>query len=153
MNKGTSAHDLRIGNWSSIMDWLVGTTKQLPQVWPPELPPEETKDFWFTASRFEMQTRKEISARMRLMFHGQEMGDLLPLECWFFRRRIEWAAQIALAAVQKCVPPEGTAEETLEHLLIESWEKDGCISMWNHAERDGRPHPENLDGLSPLASQ
>lgn len=153
MNEGRSAHDVRMGNWRNIMDWLVSTAKQLPEIWPQELPPEETSDFWFTACRFEMLTRKEISARMRLMFHGQEMGEVLPLESWFFRRRIEWASQIVLAAVQKDLPPEGTAEDTLEHLLIESWEKDGCVGMWYHAERDGRPHPENPDGLSPLGPQ
>lgn len=150
MNESTSVGDERMGNWKNIMDWLVDTIQQLPQVWPPELPPEETKDFWFTACRFEMQTRKEISARIRLMFHGEEMGEVRPLESWFFRRRMEWASQVVLAAVQKHLPPGRTAEETLEHLLIESWEKDGCVSMWYHAERGGQPHPENPDGLTPL---
>lgn len=150
MNERTNGGDERMGNWANIMDWLVSTAQQLPQVWPPELPPEEAKDFWFIACRFEMQTRKEVSARIRLMFHGEEMGEVRPLESWFFRRRMEWAGQVVLAAVQKNLLPGQTAEETLEHLLVGSWEKDGCVGMWYHAERDGRPHPENPDGLTPL---
>jgi hypothetical protein len=140
--------DLRLQNWRSITDWLVSTEQQLPQVWPSELPPEGTKDFWFTVCRFEMLTRQEVSSRLRVMIRGEEMGDVRGLESWFFRRRIEWAGQVALAAIQKKIPPGDTAEDALLHLLIESWEKEGCIGLWYHAEREG--HPGSPDGLSPL---
>jgi hypothetical protein len=29
--------------------------------------------------------------------------------------------------------------EVLEWLLIRSWESDGCVALWNHAERGGMP--------------
>jgi hypothetical protein len=38
----------------------------------------------------------------------------------------------------------------LEWALVKTWETDGCIGLWNHAERGGKPHPENPDGLSPI---
>lgn len=150
MREENEDRNKRMQNWKNITGRLVAAEKELPAVWPAELPPEDTKDFWFTACRYEMMMRKEISRRMRLMFRGEEMGDVLPLDAWLFRRRMEWAGQMALTAMQKNVPPAETAETTLEQLLVESWETSGCISMWKHAEREGRPHPENPDGLTPL---
>jgi len=45
MQERTHSDHLRLENWKNIMDWLVSTVRQLPEVWPPELPPERTKDF------------------------------------------------------------------------------------------------------------
>lgn len=96
-------------------------------------------------------TRKEISAQLRAMIISGDSGVVSPLEAWLMRRRIEWAGQIAIAAVMKNAEPDGGTAEALEYALIKSWDTSGCIGMWNHAERGGKPHPENPDGLSPLA--
>lgn len=132
------------------MKWIKACEAALPTVWPPELPPEETPDFWFIACRHEMMTRKEISAQIRTMIETGDSGTVTPLEAWLIRRRLEWAGQMALAAVTKKVEPSGGLAEALYEVLVRSWEDAGCIAMWNHAERGGKPHPENQDGLSPL---
>lgn len=72
------------------------------------------------------------------------------LEAWLIRRRIEWSAQCALAYAQRKIDSGMALGQLLMYTLVESWEKDGCQGMWLHAERDGKPHPENLDGLHPL---
>lgn len=122
----------------------------LPAVWPNELPAESTPGFWFSVCQHEMKTRKEISTKLRTMIETGDSGTVSPLEAWLIRRRFEWAGQVALAAVTKRIEPDGGLAEALHEVLVRSWESDGCIGMWNHAERDGKPHPENLDGLSPL---
>ncbi len=136
--------------WQIAMDVIVNASKSLPPVWPPELPPENTPDFWFMACKLEMSTRDSVSAKLRTLSSGAEAPDPTPLEAWFFRRRFEWAGQVMLAKVQEQIEPDATLAEVLEWLLVRSWETDGCIAMWNHAERGGRAHPGNPDGLSPL---
>lgn len=131
------------------MKWITACEAALPAVWPPEFPPEATPDFWFVACRHEMATRKEISAQIRTMIETGDSGSVTPLEAWLIRRRLEWAGQMALAAVSKKIEPACLAE-ALHDVLVRSWEEAGCIGMWNHAEREGKPHPENQDGLSPL---
>lgn len=135
--------------WPDFMAWLVRAEKDLPQVWPPELPSETTPDFWFTVCRFEMSTRDIVSEKLRLLLSGRAVDPTL-LEVWFFRRRFEWAGQVALAKAKEGVEPPVPLAEVLEWALVKTWQTDGCISLWKHAERGGKPHPDNPDGLSPL---
>lgn len=132
------------------MAWLKSAESILPEIWPSELPPESTKDFWFTACKYEMSMRDQLSAKLRMLIGGQELPSLSLLESWLFRRRLEWASQVALAKVMEGVEPIASMPEVLEWVLVKTWETDGCISMWNHAERNGMPHPGNPDGLSPI---
>ncbi|MBX3747311.1 MAG: hypothetical protein KF833_18535 [Verrucomicrobiae bacterium] len=73
-----------------------------------------------------------------------------PIETWCFRKRLEWAAQLALAKVLEDVEPEASLTEVLVWCLVDSWHTDGCVAFWNNAERGGKPHPENPDGLHPI---
>lgn len=139
--------------WPEVTGWLKACEAALPAVWPPELPPEQTPDFWFVVCRHEMASRKDISAQLRSMIITGDTGMVQPLQAWLIRRRFEWAGQLAMVAVMKKNEPDEGLAEILEWVLIVSWETDGCISMWNHAERGGTPHPENADGLSPLPSE
>ena len=136
--------------WQAVAESLGSIEAQLPKVWPPELPPEFTPNFWFLAVQQEMRTRSELSAAIRELLTGKEVPDMTPLQGWLFRRRIEWAGQFTLAAVQRGLEPTEPLLEVLEHVLVRTWEASGCVGMWYHAERDGKPHPENIDGRSPL---
>jgi len=136
--------------WPEVTTWMRACEAALPTVWPSELPAESTAEFWFVACQQEMRTRREISAKLRTMIETGDSGTVSPLEAWLIRRRLEWAGQIALVAATKKFEPDGGPAEALHEALVLSWEIDGCIGMWNHAERDGKPHPENPDGLSPL---
>lgn len=49
--------------------------------------------------------------------------------------------QLALGYLEKNHEPDLEAEEVLEWLLVTTWESDGCIGLWKHAERGGRPAP------------
>ena len=132
------------------MAWLTSAESILPKAWPQELPPENTPDFWFTACKYEMATRDSLSAKVRVLIEGARLPSWTLLEVWLFRRRLEWAGQVALAKVAEGVDPDATLPEILEWALVKTWETDGCVGMWNHAERSGKPHPGNPDGLSPL---
>jgi len=128
---------------------------QLPHEWPPELPLEEqsqTEAFWLEACRHEMSTRQMLSAKIRTLLEGLERPSISPLESWLLWRRFEWAGQVIIAKASQHVSPPDTVplSEVLEWALIQTWETDGCIGMWRHAERGGVPHAENPDGLSPL---
>lgn len=136
--------------WQDFMTWLCHAEARLPKVYPPELPPESTPDFWFIACKHEMSLRDGLSAKLRLLIGGKEPCSLTLLEAWLFRRRLEWAGQVALTKVKQGEEPNATLPEVLEWALVKTWETDGCIGLWNHAERGGKPHPENPDGLSPI---
>ncbi len=136
--------------WLLAMDRVVQLEKHLPQVWPPELPPEQTPGFWFHASQLEMTTRDSVSALLRSAILTPPPPQVSPLEGWMIRRRLEWAGQILLSQAQLNVEQTGTVEEALLYALVRTWESDGCIGMWIHAERGGQPHPDNPDGLTPL---
>lgn len=87
------------------MTWLRSAESLLPQVWPPELPSESTPDFWFTACKYEMSARDGLSEKLRLVIQGKESPPMTLLEAWLFRRRLEWAAQVALAKAKEGVEP------------------------------------------------
>ncbi len=129
--------------WMVVLDWLKSMDSRLPAVFPPELPSEESPDFWFRAAQIEMATRGTLSAKIRSLVNGQELSDMTPLEAWLYRRRVEWAAQVILVKAKERVEPDASVAEVLDWLLIGSWESDGCIGLWNHAERGGKSHPEN----------
>lgn len=137
--------------WLEFMDGLKLISSRLPTVWPAELPPESTPDFWFIACRHEMSTRDSVSALARALTEkGLPEHPVSPLEGWMLRRRIEWAGQWGLAALQKGLEPVEPSHEVLRHALVTSWEKAGCVALWYNAERGGKPHPDNPDGLKPL---
>lgn len=136
--------------WMQVLKWLQAHACG-PGTWPPELPPETAKDFWWTAVRQEMAHRTILSEKVRLIVGGQEPISMNPIEGWLYHRRVEWAAQIALGSAKRAPFAPIPLKEALLWALVESWETDGCIAMWKHAERGGKPHPENPDGLTPLA--
>jgi hypothetical protein len=122
---------------------------RLPSAWPPELPLESAQDFWFHVAQIEMTMRNIVSAKTRLLIAADDVA-MTALEAWLYRRRVEWAAQIVLTRVKLRVEPHVPLSEVLDWLLIGSWESDGCIGLWNHAERGGKPHPNNPDGMTPI---
>jgi len=136
--------------WPAVLDWLQAMDSRLPAVFPSELPPETSKDFWFRVAEIEMSTRATLSAKVRTLIGGPGIPAMSPLEAWLFRRRVEWAGQVILAKAQIRIEPNEPLAEVLLWALVSSWESDGCIGLWNHAERGGKPHPNNPDGLSPL---
>ena len=135
--------------WLDVLDWLEAIDSLLPAIFPSELPPEGSVDFWFCAAQLEMSTRDELSRKIRSLIVGG-LPSLTPLEAWLYRRRVEWAMQVALAKVKQGIEPDAPLSEVLTWILVSSWETEGCIGFWNHAERGGMPHPENPDGMSPI---
>lgn len=125
--------------WQAVLEFLAKLENALPTTWPPELPPLGTPGFWWEAARLEMTTRDSVSAALRLPGAGAALRAISPLGGWMVRRRIEWAAQIVQDRIEERAPTGPTPEETLEWLLIESWESDGCLAFWSNAERDGKP--------------
>ena len=121
---------------------------RLPSDYPSELPALNSPGFWFAAAKLEMPMRDTVSAKVRLLVKGGELPAMTPLEAWLYRRRVEWAGQLCLAGATKG-EPDLYLHQALDWLLVESWEREGCIAFWNHAERGGKPHPENPDGLTP----
>ena len=136
--------------WMDALKWMESKDSMLPSTFPIELPAEESPDFWFRVAQFEMSTRKPLSEKVRFLIAGGVPPSMTPLEAWLYRRRVEWAAQLALAKATERGEPNAALSEVLEWLLVSSWESDGCIGLWNHAERGGKAHPENPDGLSPI---
>lgn len=136
--------------WIEVLAWLKAMDSKLIAEFPTELPTESSPDFWFRVARIEMSTREDLSTKVRSLIFGGDPSSMSVLEAWLYRRRVEWAGQLTLVKVQEGVEPEASLAEVLEWLLIESWDSDGCIGLWNHAERGGKPHPSNPDGLSPV---
>lgn len=136
--------------WLDVLDWLKATDGRLAAIFPPELPAESAPDFWFRVAQIEMSTRDTLSAKLRLLARGEECPAMTLLEAWLYRRRAEWAAQLAILKAKEGVEPDVPLAQVLEWALVSSWESDGCIGLWNHAERGGKPHPENPDGMSPM---
>lgn len=124
--------------------------KHVPVVFPAELPNESSAQFWLDAMRLEMISRSALSDKVRSMIAASKFPEMTPIEAWFYRRRVEWAGQVALTKAQEGVEPDAPLEEVLEWALVRTWETDGCIALWNNMERDGKPHPEDPDGLSPI---
>lgn len=138
--------------WLKAIQWMQNAGLYITERWPEELPPETTIGFWKLACQIEMRDRETISQKIRLLISNDgAQTPMTDLEAWLYRRRVEWAGQVALSQVQKGVEPVETLNQVLEWLLIRTWETDGCIAFWNHAiERGGKPHPENPDGMSPI---
>ena len=141
---------IRSSIWQDVIAWLKKADAALPLAWPPELPSEKEPNFWFTACKLEMATRNTITTKLRALIAGSESVPMSPLEAWLSRRRFEWAGQVALAQVMEGNEPQSSLPVVLEWVLVNTWQSDGCIGMWNHAERGGLPHPENKDGLKPI---
>jgi hypothetical protein len=135
--------------WLDFIECLKILDKEIPAEFPPELPSENDPNFWLLATKLEMQARSGLSTKIRALIETQVSPDFSKLECWLYRRRTEWAGQVALVKVKEGVEPNVMLAELLVWGLVTSWENAGCISMWNHMERGGQPHPKNPDGLSP----
>lgn len=136
--------------WLDVVVWLKAMDARLPATFPTELPAESSPGFWFRAAQLEMTTRDRLSAKLQLLVAGSVPAAMTPLEAWLARRRFEWAAQLTLVKVQQGIEPADPLPVVLSWLLVDSWASDGCLALWNHAERGGQPHPNNPDGLSPL---
>ena len=134
--------------------WLGEVDALSSDSWPEELPPEGDPKFWEIAMRLEMRDRQFISQRIEQLIVGScSASEMTDLEAWLFGRRLEWACQLYVAAGQKGYSVDKSLADALRWGLLESWDSDGCLAFWNHAiERGGKPHPENVDGLSPLPS-
>ena len=90
-----------------------------------------------------MSTRGQLSDKVRALVNGEVQAPMSPLDSWLYRRRVEWAAQLAFAKAHEGVEPHASLADVLNWLLVHSWESDGCVALWNHAERGGKPHPES----------
>lgn len=135
-------------------DWMIETDKRLPASWPEELPPESDPGFWTEAMKAEMTGRVSLSKKIRLLIADPaQPHPMTDLESWLYRRRAQWARQCLHAAAQKglAIPDEAPLGEVLYWVLVQAWEKEGCLAFWEHAiERGGVPHPDNPEGFSPL---
>jgi hypothetical protein len=138
--------------WQPVLDWLAALEDVLPAQPLLELPPETDPDFWSRAAKLEMATRDNVDAILDGLITRRALpASPTALECWFCRKRGEWAAQLVLAFVQQNQTTDEPLTTVLRRLLIDSWRTDGCLAFWNHAiERGGKPHPSNPDGLRPL---
>lgn len=134
------------------INWLRDLEPTLPANWPVELPQETDPDFWTIAAQLEMKHRSITSQKIEyVILSGAPHPSTTDLELWFYRRRTEWAAQWLIAAAQENLDPNMPLQTLLKWILIDSWEREGCIAFWTSAvERGGTPHPENPDGMSPL---
>lgn len=128
--------------WLEMVEWAIRAQKRLPEEWPAELPAEDTPDFWFEASRLEMGTRRAVDGILAVLANGGAPPPISALEGWMIRRRFEWAAQLAMEKVNEGIEPDAELPEVLRWALIQTWESDGCIGFWNHAERGGKMHPK-----------
>jgi hypothetical protein len=135
--------------WSDMIHCLKLLDQVIPAEFPDELPAETQHDFWERAMKLEMQTRSLLSCKIRELLNTKEPPAMSKAECWMYRRRVEWACQAALSKVKEGVEPNVTLEELLLWGLVTTWESDGCIAMWNHMQRGGKPHSKNPDGLTP----
>jgi len=139
--------------WMDFSEVLKLFTDSLTKEWPKELPPEDqpqTEAFWQVACREEMRTRQTLSLKIQRLLKREARDPMTPIEGWLFRRRIEWATQLAMSKFESEVLPPVPIQEALEWALVQSWESDGCQAMWLHAERDGKMHPEAADWLRGL---
>lgn len=138
--------------WPTFMEALQSLTEWLPKDWPVELPAEceaETEAFWTAACREEMTRREVISTKIRQLVNQEGCPSIDAMEGWLVRRRIEWAAQAALEKARAGMEPPVAFVKVLEWALIDSWHSAGCLAMWSHAERGGKPHEDNPDGMTP----
>jgi len=94
-----------------------------------------------------MQHRDELSRKIEKIVDGEESPSMTNLESWLYHRRSEWAGQLIDAKVQENVVPDASLADVLKWALIRSWHSDGCIALWNNAERGGKPHPEATPNL------
>jgi len=136
--------------WLDYIECLKLLDQAVPAEFPPELPPETNPDFWVRATKLEMENRKVLSGKIRTLIEKQTDPGFTELECWLYRRRTDWAGQLALVKVKERVEPNVPLADLLIWGLVTTWETDGCISLWNHMERGGKPHPKNPDGLIPI---
>jgi len=139
--------------WLDFMDALEVITDALPKAWPAELPPENesrSEAFWMAACREEMRTRKKLSGWIRALLERRGPSPMTAIECWLLRRRVEWAAQLGMAAADRGILPQEPLPVILDWALVRTWEKDGCQGMWLHAERGGEAHPETPPWLKDL---
>ena len=144
---------MSLGLISDALHWMDEMDQRLLREWPEELPPEHSEGFWQEATRLEMNERRAISQKIARLISTGDPGNIMSvLDQWFYRRRVEYAAQYCLGCAKRQIDPDDDLRSFLHYLLISSWEEHGCLAFWNHAiERGGEPHPENPDGTSPLA--
>lgn len=109
-----------------------------PQL-PPGLPPDTAFDYWFAVARAEMSTRDTLSAKIRSLVTGEAPPAMTPLELSLYRLRVQWACQVLTEKAAEGVEPNAPLTDVIEWLLVDSWHSDGCIALWNHAERSGAP--------------
>lgn len=127
--------------WIDVIEWLKRIDQQVQQQYPPELPVADDPEMWRVAQKLEMSTRDRLSDLIRSLVRTEVFPPMTLLDAWFYRRRVEWAAQLAWWKAKDGVEPDATLQEVLLWILVTTWESDGCIGFWNACERGGQPHP------------
>lgn len=128
--------------WSDVLDWLVQVDKRCSRKYPGDLPPVNSKEFWWVATKLEMQHRDELSRKIEKILTVAEPPSMTDLDWWFYCRRVEWACQLVNEQIEIGSEPDSPLHDFLHWALIRSWHSDGCIAFWNNAERNGAPHPD-----------
>ena len=137
-------------DYSDLFDLLTKIEQLLPKEWPSELPPESTPGFWEIATRQEFAHRATLTQKIRLALTDdlQSVATWSPIETWLYRRRMEWATQIAFGAVLRRMSCHDTPREFLLNVIVDHWHEDGAVAFWEHAmERDGQPPPASDEDI------
>ena len=93
-----------------------------------------------SVSQLEMEFRSEVSRKIELILtHGPKQVSLTQLEQWFCMRRIETAIRMISEYRRIGDMPPFPLNDLLHYLLIDTWNSDGCIGFWNHADKIGSP--------------
>lgn len=128
--------------WLDLLAWMQALDARLPVDRPEDMLPEGDPQFWWQVAGIEFQTRGAVNAKIEALLATMEPIAMMPWEAFLIRKRMEWAAQVALAKAKEGVEPDATLLEVLRWTLLTTWESDGCIALWNNAERGGKPHPD-----------
>ena len=142
-------------DYSDLFDLLGEIEGMLLKERPPELPAESASGFWETATRLEFSHRAALTGKIRLALTDglQSVATWTPIEAWLYRRRVDWAIQIALEASKRRIACADSPREFLMKFIVEDWSENGAIAFWNHAmERDGKPHPDADEDILGLLS-
>ena len=140
-------------DYSDLFDLLCEIEGLLSKERPPELPADNAPEFWEAATRLEFSHRTALTEKIRLALTNglQSVATWTPVEAWLYRRRVDWAVQIAIEAARHGSACADSPREFLMKFIVEDWGEDGAIAFWNHAmERNGKPHPdadEDIVGL------
>ena len=128
-----------------IFELLIEIAKKMPTGWPPELPSEDTPEFWKEAVRYESALRSVVSRKIVLLFDKDDLkvNNWTSLEAWLYHRRADFVINILFEAARRRVTLKDEPRAALRSFLLETWDEYGAQAFWFHAmERDGKPAPD-----------